>query len=67
AEPLPDDRAVIEASRTAITTAIRSGGLQDAPATKWPIRYSARRIAWHVLDQAWEIEDRSLGQEDGRS
>jgi len=22
-------------------------------------RYAARRIAWHVLDHAWEIEDRS--------
>jgi hypothetical protein len=27
--------------------------------TRWPIRYAARRIAWHVLDHAWEIEDRS--------
>jgi hypothetical protein len=25
----------------------------------WPGRYAARRIAWHVLDHAWEIEDRS--------
>ena len=25
----------------------------------WPPRYVARRIAWHVLDHAWEIEDRS--------
>ena len=25
----------------------------------WPTRYAARRIAWHVLDHAWEIEDRS--------
>ena len=25
----------------------------------WPSRYAARRIAWHVLDHAWEIEDRS--------
>jgi hypothetical protein len=24
----------------------------------WPPRYAARRIAWHVLDHAWEIEDR---------
>lgn len=22
-------------------------------------RYAARRIAWHVLDHVWEIEDRS--------
>ena len=26
--------------------------------TKWPPRYAARRIIWHVLDHAWEIEDR---------
>jgi hypothetical protein len=26
---------------------------------RWPIRYAARRIAWHALDHAWEIEDRS--------
>jgi hypothetical protein len=25
----------------------------------WPLRYMARRVAWHVLDHAWEIEDRS--------
>jgi len=25
----------------------------------WPWRYAARRVAWHVLDHAWEIEDRS--------
>jgi hypothetical protein len=26
---------------------------------KWPLRYAARRIAWHALDHAWEIEDRT--------
>jgi hypothetical protein len=26
---------------------------------KWPIAYAARRIAWHALDHAWEMEDRS--------
>ena len=26
---------------------------------KWPVRYAARRVAWHALDHAWEIEDRS--------
>ncbi len=25
---------------------------------RWPARYAARREAWHVLDHAWEIEDR---------
>ena len=26
---------------------------------KWPPRYAYRRIAWHALDHAWEIEDRT--------
>jgi hypothetical protein len=28
-------------------------------AVRWPPRYFVRRSAWHVLDHAWEIEDRS--------
>ncbi len=24
----------------------------------WPVRYAARRIAWHVVDHLWEMEDR---------
>lgn len=26
---------------------------------RWPARFFVRRSAWHVLDHAWEIEDRS--------
>ena len=25
----------------------------------WSLRYTIRRTAWHVLDHAWEIEDRA--------
>jgi hypothetical protein len=25
----------------------------------WPAGYAVRRVAWHALDHAWEIEDRS--------
>ncbi|CAA9217247.1 MAG: hypothetical protein AVDCRST_MAG10-465 [uncultured Acidimicrobiales bacterium] len=25
----------------------------------WPWRYTARRVAWHALDHAWEMEDRA--------
>jgi hypothetical protein len=25
----------------------------------WPWRYAARRVAWHALDHAWEMQDRS--------
>lgn len=27
--------------------------------SRWSPRYAVRRSAWHVLDHAWEIEDRS--------
>lgn len=30
-----------------------------APDGSWSARYACRRFAWHVLDHAWEIEDRS--------
>lgn len=33
--------------------------LVEGSAAPWPPRYAARRRAWHVLDHAWEIEDRS--------
>jgi hypothetical protein len=26
---------------------------------RWTTRYAAHRIAWHALDHAWEIEDRT--------
>jgi hypothetical protein len=41
-----------------------AAGLRAAPAngaTAWPVRYAIRRIAWHALDHAWEIEDRRPG------
>ena len=28
--------------------------------TLWTPRYFTRRVAWHVLDHAWEIEDRAI-------
>lgn len=32
--------------------------LAGAPDASWPSRYSIRRMAWHVLDHLWEIEDK---------
>lgn len=29
------------------------------PGGAWSQRYAARRVAWHILDHAWEIQDRS--------
>jgi hypothetical protein len=58
-EPALDDPAAIEALRDDLVDALR-GASDGTPRTPkgWPPRYAARRIAWHVLDHAWEIEDR---------
>ena len=43
-------------------TAVATGKpINDPRNTKrpWTPRYAARRAAWHVLDHAWEIQDRS--------
>jgi hypothetical protein len=56
----PQDREGIAAVRADIVAVISAGraGTPAAP-NGWLPRYAARRIAWHVLDHAWEIEDRS--------
>jgi hypothetical protein len=60
-QPARDDRPAILALRAAIAAELRrAGGGSEPAATAWPARYVARRIAWHVLDHAWEMEDRSL-------
>ena len=46
-----------ERDRNAIADALR-GAVGDLD-WRWPPRYAARRIAWHALDHAWEIQDRS--------
>ena len=58
--PDPDDRATVEASRMAVLDAI--GAPSDGSPLadrKWTARYAACRIAWHALDHAWEMEDRT--------
>ncbi len=56
----PQDHDGIAAERADLLNAIRDARA-GAPATAkgWLPRYAARRIAWHVLDHAWEIQDRS--------
>jgi hypothetical protein len=41
--------------REAIVETLRAG----APAGTWPRRYAIRRAVYHVMDHAWEIEDKS--------
>jgi hypothetical protein len=59
-EPAHDDQSLITANREAILDALRN--MPDGRPVRekgWPLRYAVRRIAWHVLDHAWEIEDKS--------
>ena len=54
-QPDGRDRTAVRAFRKAILAGIDN----PEPGTKWPVRYAIRRTAWHALDHAWEIEDRS--------
>ena len=47
--------ADVRALRDALATCVLSGSAEGA----WPPAYAVRRITWHVLDHAWEIQDRS--------
>jgi hypothetical protein len=59
-QPGPEDAAAVLALREAIVEALLAPSAGEPLVEKgWPPRYAARRIAWHVLDHAWEIEDRS--------
>ena len=56
----PGDRAPVAGMRAAMLDVLRSardGG--PLGGRHWPARYAAHRIAWHALDHAWEIEDRT--------
>jgi hypothetical protein len=56
----PGDRAPVGAMRAAmldVLRAARDGG--PLGGRHWPARYAAHRIAWHALDHAWELEDRT--------
>jgi hypothetical protein len=60
APPAPGDAAAIEAHRAAILAVLRRPTDGSPPADNgWLIPYAARRIAWHILDHSWEIEDRT--------
>jgi hypothetical protein len=59
AAPAPDDRAAVARLREAMLAVLRQPSDGSPIGTRWTQRYAARRIAWHALDHAWEIEDRT--------
>ena len=50
----------LKARRATMLALVAAGGSgEPIQGKKWPLRYAVRRVLWHVLDHAWEIEDRS--------
>ncbi|GIJ45704.1 hypothetical protein Val02_25900 [Virgisporangium aliadipatigenens] len=60
-QPALGDSEAIEALRADIVAVLAKPSPDGAGVVPrgWPVRYAARRIAWHVLDHAWEMEDRA--------
>jgi hypothetical protein len=57
AAPEDERGAVLDALERAVVEGIPERGPRGG--ARWSARYFVRRAAWHVLDHAWEIEDRS--------
>jgi hypothetical protein len=58
--PPVDDPSAIRAMREALLAVIRADRIGAPPREGgWAPRYCARRLAWHALDHAWEMQDRS--------
>lgn len=61
-----DDTDAVRELRDAIAATFRAGEPLHDVRNPWPLAYAARRITWHVLDHAWEIENRG-GLKPGRA
>jgi hypothetical protein len=62
--PAGDEASRLEGVRATAIAAVETGvrdGVPEGPrgGKRWTPRYFVRRSAWHLLDHAWEIEDRS--------
>ena len=59
AAPVVGDNGSIQGVRAAILEVLRRPSDGSPLKARWTVRYAAHRIAWHSLDHAWEIEDRT--------
>ena len=53
----------LAAHRQEYLEAIRAYNADGKPARTWPIQFLVRRTGHHVMDHAWEMEDRDLGRD----
>ncbi len=64
-DPKAEPEAEFRRMRAAILEGLAASAAGKLPAkgprggSRWTARYFVRRAAWHALDHAWEIEDRS--------
>ena len=54
------DPEALRAYRDAFVDAIRDHNARGEMARTWTLPFLIRRCAWHMLDHAWEMEDRDL-------
>jgi len=60
-----DPAKQLEQTRQAVFSALAASARGEVPkrgpkgGIRWTPRYFVRRVAWHVLDHVWEIEDRA--------
>jgi hypothetical protein len=64
-DPWASGEEVREVVLQAMERGVKEGLPERGPrgGVMWPLRYFVRRAAWHALDHAWEIEDRSTDEE----
>lgn len=55
-----DDPGALRAYRESFADAIVEHHGRGEPARSWALQFLIRRCAWHMLDHAWELEDRDL-------
>ncbi len=55
-----DDAEALRVYRDAFVEGIREHHARGEPARSWALQFLIRRCAWHMLDHAWELEDRDL-------
>jgi hypothetical protein len=62
-QPAAGDIAAIGELRAAVAAVLGAPSDGSPPvAGGWTTRYAARRIAWHILEHAWEMQDRAESQ-----
>ncbi len=54
------DAGALREHRDAFSAALRDYNARGAPARTWELQFLIRRCAYHMLDHAWEMEDRDL-------